>query len=308
MSGKWYEVKQRHNLGYRLIFLVMKILPAVVMRFLAFPVGFFYFLFGKETRAVSRKYLENCLGRKAKNLEIAKHIMSFALNLIENIQSWAGVFSFKNISWENDDINLLVSDINKRRGNLIIISHFGNAQLLKGLASLGESGTAQKVNITTISNENVSGGFNSLLNELNSDSSLKIISTDNIGPETILILQERLEKGETVVIAGDRESAHSGRNIEIPFLGEKAKFPYGVFLLVALLNVPTYFVTGLRQKDFTLYPKYSMLVKKNPISFDCPRSEREKRICESAKNYAENLEDLCRAHPYQWYNFFDFWA
>ena len=25
-------------------------------------------------------------------------------------------------------------------------------------------------------------------------------------------------------------------------------------------------------------------------------------------NKSENLEELARKHPYQWYNFFDFWA
>ena len=88
---------------------------------------------------------------------------------------------------------------------------------------------------------------------------------------------------------------------------EKARFPYGVFLLVALLNSPTYFVNGLRRKDFSIHPKYDMFVKKNLVDFDCARSEREERILKTAQDYVENLENLARIHPYQWYNFFDFW-
>ena len=64
----------------------------------------------------------------------------------------------------------------------------------------------------------------------------------------------------------------------------------------------------MRQKDFALDAKYDMYVKKCPVDFGCKRSERDGRIREAAERYARNLEELCRIHPYQWYNFFDFWG
>ena len=303
-NTQWYEVKQNHNLGYALMFFVLKCFPAGFMRFLAFPIGFFYWAFGKKTRRISKDYLHRVATGKTSTF---KHISSFALNLVENVQSWAGKFSFKNVAWQNDDVGDLVANINAGKGTVIIISHLGNAQMMKGLASMGESGTERKMNITTISDAKISSGFNALLNEINPDSSFNLVNSNDIGPETILLLQERLEKGGVVVIAGDRVSAHTDRNLEIDFLGKKARFPYGVFLLLALLNAPTYFVNGLRHKDFTLSPKYDMFVKKNSLDFDCPRKEREARIHQTAENYVQNLEKLCKLHPYQWYNFFDFW-
>ncbi|MBR1536140.1 MAG: hypothetical protein IJ630_04330 [Treponema sp.] len=316
MAENWYEVKQNHNLGYKMMFFILKTFPAVFMRLLAFPVGFFYWAFGKKARLVSKDYLLKIQVSllpdfdKSKKLPLStlKHISSFALNLVENVQSWAGKFSFSDVSWQNDDVFDLVKNINSSKGSVILISHLGNAQMMKGLASMGESGTEKKMSITTISDAKISQGLTALLNEINPASSMNIISSDNIGPETIILLQERLEKGEVIVIAGDRISAHTDRNIEIEFLGETARFPYGVFLLIALLNAPTYFVTGLREKDFSLHPKYDMFVKKNPLDFDCTRSEREERIKETARNYAKNLESLSKMHPYQWYNFFDFWG
>lgn len=302
-SQSWYKIKQNHNLGYKMMRFCLKVFPPAFVRALAFFIGFFYWLFGAKTRRVSREYLEK-VGAKS----TLKHIVSFALNLVEDVQSWAGNFSFADVDWQNDDVDDLVKNINAGKGTVILISHLGNAMMMKGLATLGEAGTKRKMSITTISDADISAGFNSLLNEINSDSSFHIINSNDIGPETILILQERLEKGETVVIAGDRVSAHTDRNIRIKFLGEEANFPYGVFLLVALLNSPTYFVNGLRHKDFSLKPKYDMFVKKNDVGFDCARKEREARIKKSAENYAANLEKLCLLHPYQWYNFFDFWG
>ncbi len=321
-KDNWYQIKQNNNLGYKLTFFCLKILPSPVLRFLAFPIGFFYWIFSKNARRFSAdygrviskamesgKFQETSQPRNKKyRHNTMKHIISFALNLVENIQAWAGKFSFENnVCWQNDDVQDLVKNIDSGKGTLLVISHLGNAQMLKGLATSGESGTRRKMSITTISDANISAGFNALLQQINSDSGFHLVSSDNIGPETILLLQERLEKGEVVVIAGDRISAHTNRNIEIDFFGRKAYFPYGVFLLISILNVPVYFINGLRHKDFSLKSRYDMFVRKNPLEFNCSRKEREERIRQSAENYAGNLEELCIRHPYQWYNFFTFW-
>ena len=303
MSENWYEHKETTNLGYKLMFLMLKLLPSWFMRLLAFPIGFFYWAFDKKTRLISKKYLSK-VGKKS----TLAHVCSFALNLVENVQSWAGKISFKNVNWQNDDVEDLVEKINSAKGCLIVMSHLGNSQMMKALASMGQSGTERKMSITTIMDSELSAGFGALIKKINPDSNFHIVSSNNIGPDTIFLLQERLEKGEVVVIAGDRIGAHSDRYIELDFLGEKARFPYGVFLLLALLNVPTYFVNGLRHKDLTLNPQYAMFVKKSQIDFDCGRKEREERIQKTARLYAENLAELCKKHPYQWYNFFDFWA
>jgi hypothetical protein len=39
-----------------------------------------------------------------------------------------------------------------------------------------------------------------------------------------------------------------------------------------------------------------------------PRSGRDRRIRDALYRYVELLEQTVRNHPYQWYNFYDFWA
>ena len=212
-STQWYEVRQNHNFGYKMMFFVLKVFPAAFMRSLAFPVGFFYWAFGKKTRRISKDYLlklgmvllsdyDSLAGVKLP-VSTFRHIASFALNLVENVQSWAGKFSFKDVNWQDDDVHDLVKNIDSGKGTIIVISHLGNAQMMKGLASMGESGTQRKMDITTISDEKVSKGFNALLNEINSDASMNIINSDDIGPETIILLQEKLEKGESLTTFKD---------------------------------------------------------------------------------------------------------
>ena len=78
--------------------------------------------------------------------------------------------------------------------------------------------------------------------------------------------------------------------------------------MVSLLNVPTYFIYGVRHKDLTVNPAYDMFVSKNPLDFDCGRKERENRINQTAQTYIQTLEKQALSHPYQWYNFYNFWS
>lgn len=306
---KWFERKQNNVIGYKLMFLLLAFFPPVFMRFFALPIGFFYWIFSLKTRAASKKYLATLFsfcGSKNKGSSL-RHFVSFALNLVENMQSWAGKFSFKNVHWQDDDVGDLVQNINSGHGTVVVISHLGNAQMLKALASIGESGTERDMSITTISDINLSKGFYATLSKINPKAAFHIVNSNDIGPETIILLQERLEHGETVVVAGDRIGVHSNRTVELPFLGRNADFPYGVFLLISLLNAPAYFVWGLRNKDITLFPEYNMYVRKNPVDFSGSRKERGEKILQTVRNFVKNLEDLCVLNPYQWYNFFDFW-
>lgn len=313
-NGSWYSQseKSRSGKGYALMLFVLKYFPDRFMRFLAYIIGFFYWIFSPRQRMFSRSFLESAHKAGAsfngKRISTLKHFISFALNLVEILQSWAGRYSFKNVTWQDDDVGDLVSNINSRKGAVCVISHIGNAQMMKGLAAMNEAGTEHKIPITSVVDTKITGGFVRLMEKVNPDSNFHIVSADNIGPETIFLLQERIEQGEIVVIAGDRTGAHSSRYINLPFMGKNANFPYGVFLLIALLEAPTYFIFGLRHKDLTLNPAYNMYVKKNPISFDCGRKEREQRITSTAQNYVTELERHAKTNPYQWYNFFDFWS
>ena len=91
-AERWYEMKEkRHAAGLVLMFALLKILPSAAVRAIAFPVGFFYWLFGKKTRAVSRQYLRHVNAVRVKNgqpplkVKTLKHIFSFAITLTEKL-------------------------------------------------------------------------------------------------------------------------------------------------------------------------------------------------------------------------------
>ena len=250
-SANWYEVKESHNsFGLTLIFALLKLFPAVIVRALAFPVGFFYWLFGKKSRAVSSLYLEKIKAIKTQQgtsfkISTLKHVLSFAITLTEKVEVWANKFSFKQIYFQDDDVKDMIKNLEEDKGVMVFISHLGNSELLRGLAHSGETGVSKQFVVNAIADVGVTSKFNGLLKKINSSATMHLFNASGIGPDTMVQLQEKIAAGEMVVIAGDRISATSkNRFVDAPFLGHTAHFAYGAFLLAALLNAPTYFIFG----------------------------------------------------------------
>ena len=313
----WSEHREEAAGYWQLKFLLILFwsLPVFILSAIAFPVGFFYFIFSKRGRIESRRFLQKAacfiddpkLAKKCRScFGPLRHIISFSLSVVEKLQAWGGKFSFNDICFQDDDIKELISGLEAGKGTFLLFSHLGNAMLLQGLLSLGRTGVSRKIHVTAIMDMKVNAHFSRILNEINPESSMELIFPDDIGSHTAVLLEERIASGGLVLIAADRTSM-DGKNIMIPFLGKEAPFSYGIFYLVSLLNAPVYFIFGLRRGDLSIKPKYNMHVHKNTLSFDCPRGERIKRTSLLASSFAELLEKYSKKHPFQWYNFHDFW-
>jgi predicted LPLAT superfamily acyltransferase len=310
----WSQQKEQTT-GYwqlKLLVIFFRFLPLVFMRVIAFPVGFLYFLFSKTGRTESSRFLKKAahfiedpkLAKKCRSrFGPLRHIISFSLSFVEKIQSWGGKFSLNDIYFQDDDIGELNRGLEEGKGAFVLFSHLGNAMLLMKLLN---QDTSRKIQITTILDMKVSAHFNRMLNELNPQSELDIISSDEVGAHTAVLLEERIAAGGLVLVTGDRTSM-GGKNIMSPFMGKPAPFPYGVFYLATLMNAPVYFLFGLRRKALSIKPKYNIHVRKSSLSFDCPRKERFKRCSLLVESFTALLEKYCKEQPFQWYNFFDFW-
>jgi predicted LPLAT superfamily acyltransferase len=279
-------------------------MPVLILWLAAFPVSLCYYLFSKRAREESRRYLDKVRPVLVPGTKISPylHILSFSFALIEKIEAWGGRVRLERIHFQDDDVVDLVARLKRREGALLLCSHLGNVELLRALATFNQT------SVTIIVDFSVTAAFNRMLNELEPRAMVRLISVNDIGPETVSLLQERLTAGELVGIACDRTSLQTRHQcLSLNFLGTAAPFPYGPFFLAALLNVPVYALFAPRQKDIMLSAHYVMHVHKSPLSFDCSRKERNVRIIELARFFVAHLEYYCKQHPLQWYNFYDFW-
>jgi len=323
-NGHWARQKEQAA-GYwdiKFMLFLFRIFPVVFLRVLAFPVGFFYFLFSKNARAFSKRFLmktapfiENPETQKKCRSPFAplRHIVSFSLALVEKLQSWGGKYRFGNIHFQDDDIAKLMADLENKKGVFVITSHLGNTELLRGLINFDKTGVSRKVPVTAIIDLAVTRNFNRMVKELNDKFDIGIIAANEIGAHTAAFFEERLSLGGIVTIAGDRTSGgKTEKSFAIPFLGEDALFSQGSFYLATLLKAPVYFIFALRRGDLSVRPEYDMHVHKSSLSPDSlpPDSARKERLRLSASlanDFASLLENYCKERPFQWYNFYDFW-
>jgi predicted LPLAT superfamily acyltransferase len=93
------------------------------------------------------------------------------------------------------------------------------------------------------------------------------------------------------------------RSVSVPFLGRRARFPLGPFLLQAALGCPLFLTACIR----TGPGHYSALIQPFAPAGVVPRRDRTRRAEDLARRYAAALEEWCVRTPYQWFNFFEFW-
>ncbi len=312
MSEHWSEIEEVGGSPWHFRFMLWIAchLPLFLVEFCTAIICFFFWLGAAPVRARSKVYLEHLrkMGVHVGAFGTYKHIFSFALSMMEKLLGWKGAIKLNRIEKQNDDLPLLVEQINKGEGAFLLCSHLGNMEMLRSLTGYGEYHTSKDFRVYPVVDLSGSKKFNALLRELNPELMENMIDANSIDVDSAIWMKEKIAGGNLVVIAGDRTSANTRiRVIETNFLGEKANFPEGAFSLAGILNTPVYFVFGIRKHDFNIRSPYQMHVIRAKTSLDCSRKERPERLKMLLREYTEILERLCKAHPYQWYNFYNFW-
>ena len=115
----------------------------------------------------------------------------------------------------------------------------------------------------------------------------------------IFAIDNALANGEIVSIPADRMLG-STKSVEVNFLGTKAKLPMGPFSIAAMrgLNVIAVNVMKTSSTGYTAY------IKQLDYDKDANRKQQVKQL---ANQYSEELEQILKIYPAQWYNYFDFW-
>lgn len=312
MSEHWFEIEEVGGSPWHFRFMLWIVchLPLFLVEVCTAVICFFFWIGAAPVRARSKVYLEHLrkMGVHVGAFGTYKHILSFALSMMEKLLGWKGAIKLNQIEKQNDDLPLLVEQINNGEGAFLLCSHLGNMEMLRSLTGYGEYHTSKDFRVYPVVDLSGSKKFNALLRELNPELMENMIDANSIDVDSAIWMKEKIAGGNLVVIAGDRTSANTrNRVIETNFLGEKANFPEGAFSLAGILNAPVYFVFGIRKHDFNIRSPYEMHVIRAKTSLDCSRKERPERLKMLLREYTEILERLCKEHPYQWYNFYNFW-
>ena len=244
----WADHKERGSFRLmKLTALGVKLLGRRVLSPVLYAIVLYFFLFGARARRsiwLYQQRLAEWSGRdelRPTRWRVFGQFMAFADALLDKLDVWNGRLNIEDI--EIVDPAKLRNQLRGERGQMLVGAHLGNLEVCRALAELGE-----QVTMNVLVHTRHAEQFNRLLGEAGA-SHLRLIQVSELNPAVMLQLNQRLENGEWLAIAGDRVPLHGGRNVEVDFLGHPALFPQGPWLLAGLLKCPVNLMFCLDRKS-----------------------------------------------------------
>lgn len=269
-----------------------------------YPVTAYFWLANPAARKASLNYLQrlyrhtpDAFDTKPGLPDSFRHMLAFAYSGLDKLAAWAGDLASQEVDFpEQDSFRDLTQS---RRGALLIGAHLGNLEMTRALAR-----ELPDVVINAVVYTDHAQRFNDMLASVDPDFHVNLIQVSSLGPETAILLREKIERGEWLVIVGDRTPpSENGRTVQAEFLGQPAPFAQGPWILAHLLDCPVYLFFCLRLHN----GRYRIVFEPFSEHVALPRNDREAGMMQLAQRYARRLEALCAMAPLQWFNFYDFW-
>ena len=306
----WMNVKERRGFsGMKLLWKLYRWGGRPLFAVIGWPVTGVFYLTGTAAKKASEKFLTRVneertrRGLPTETLSGLTHFRAFTMSMLDRLAAWVGDLTlWKDVDFADDESRkLLCEPPADGRGKLVLVSHLGVAEATRALAQHDRA-----VPVWALVYDEHAPRFKAMLEDVAPDASRHIIAVNHLGVDTAARLEEAIARGEWVAIAADRtpndQSSRGSRTATASFLGHDAPFPVGPFVLANLLKCDVVTLFAVRVGD-------KLLISCRPFASEIqlPRKTRDEALAQYASQWAKSLEDQAVAHPYQWFNFYDFW-
>ncbi|MBU3844986.1 MAG: glycosyltransferase family 2 protein [Candidatus Anaerobiospirillum pullicola] len=305
----WAQEPERLGLwGMRIMIWVYKLLGMWAFTLLLYPVIAVFYCTAKPQRAASAQFLSLVRKRRRalgmtdlRDPSVFKHFYNFGLTLLDKVASWQGDIKLGHEAVFAPRSEQVLS-FPPKQGRLLLVSHLGDIELCRALVATGKMRPVTAL----VFHENAQR-FTAIMQAFAPNSTLNLIALKDFGPELMIDLKERLERGELIAIAADRlavpqANSATHRVLEVDFMGQKAPLAQGPFILATLLKCPVMAMFALREGTRRVIYAHELR-----SAVKVARAERQAFIQALAQDFAQLLEQHALTHPYDWFNFFDFW-
>ncbi len=291
----WTAAPERGSTGMlHLMLWIVRRLGWRAGHLLLYPITAYFLASSPRQRRAVRGYLCRALGRRAGMADLFRLYFAFASTILDRVFLAAGEVQDYRI--EIEGLDALQALLAEGRGCLLFGAHFGSFEALRAVADAG-----CPVEVAVLMHEANAARVKAFFDAIGG--SRRAAAIIPLGaPEAMLRVRECLEGGGLVGLLADRRTG--GEKVaRVPFLGSHAPLPAGPHLLAGMLGAPVVLGFGIWRG-----PRH-YLVRFEPFaeSVTFGRKDREAVVAALADRYAARLEALCRAYPYNWFNFHDFW-
>lgn len=253
----------------------------------------YFCLFPGTALNASRVYLRRALDRKPTWLDFYKHIFTFAATIHDRVYLINDRDSLFDIKVYNE--HLMKEVLTDGHGAFLIGAHLGSFEVIRVM------GHRQRgLQTAMVMYEENARKLNSMLQAINPALQQEIIPLGQI--DSMLKVRDRLEEGTVLSMLADRSLGDDATQT-VTFLGQPANLPTGPFRMAAMLRRPVIFMAGLYLGNNRYDIHFEPLADFSQTS----QQDRDQAIQAAIQRYADLLEQYCRAAPYNWFNFYNFW-
>ena len=295
----WARTPERSNaFALKVMTWIALFFGRTVARCVLHPITLYFMFFAPTARRHSKRYLGRALGRPATFVDGYRHVHAFTATILDRVYLLRDKLSRFDVRTTGRD--LVDGTLAEGRGAFLVGAHVGSFEVLRVLGD-----TRGDLKVAMVMYPDNARLINAALQAIAPDSAPEIIALGRV--ESMLAVRDWLDAGGLAGILGDRRlpgESERSNDVRVSFLGVEATFSDGPFRLAALLRRRVLFMAGPHVGGNRYDVRFETLAD---FSGRLGPAEREQRIVEAVHAYAARLEALCRAYPYNWFNFLDFW-
>lgn len=265
-------------------------------RVLLHPIAAYFLAFSARARRASREFLARALCRRPTLADQYRHFLAFAATIHDRVFFISGRFEPFDIRVYGDEV---FEGLPENAGAFLMGAHLGSFEAARACGR----GRAGRPVVMAMIEENARK-LNAVLSAIDPRAAEGIVPLGRM--DSMLKLSSLLETGALVGVLADRTPGGEP-TLSLPFLGSQVAFPTGPMRMAAMLRARAVFMSGLYRGANRYDIHFETLA-----DFSAPeaeaRGERDRLVREAIERYAALLERYAREHPYNWFNFHDFWA
>jgi predicted LPLAT superfamily acyltransferase len=263
-------------------------------RLFLYPICLYFVASSPAATRNSRAYLARVLNRKPLLADIFRHFLTFASCALDRVFLLNEQLGQFDIRIHNEEA---VLEIEGGGGGCILVgAHFGSFEAARAIGRV-----QRNLPISLLMYEENAKKIRAALAAINPRLATEVIGLGRM--DSMIAVAERLERGHFIGVLADRH--FDGKDlIRYPFLGTSAAFPKGPFRVALMLQRPVVMMFGVYRGGAS-YEVYFEVLAEAP---ETRPPDVDLWLDGIMSRYVERLEHHCREAPYNWFNFYDFWA